>query len=288
MTIDVVFGTLAIHVIAEPPDVDPPSLRGSFRHTRLRLHGAGRKNAHHDQHEHEATGHVTPFHADEQSLLNACLAAAAAIGLQPRGAMSIKALTFVRGTVVAGFHARTSLYRNGGRLMSSRSKWGVLVGVCFVLLTGGEGLRAQARFEAVTRDAVDAVPGLQVITIRDRALNACYTLFVIEAAKQVPPLPPLEMLSPDEAAAERDGRLSQLIAALEQSSSVAVPGTLGPNILQYEWEAQKAQSEFERALREAEVARLEAPLKRIADAPHFAVSGPAPCGGASASQEKKR
>ena len=42
MTIDVVFGTLAIHVIAESPDVDPPSLRGSFRHTRLRLHGDGR------------------------------------------------------------------------------------------------------------------------------------------------------------------------------------------------------------------------------------------------------
>jgi hypothetical protein len=164
--------------------------------------------------------------------------------------------------------------------MSSQRQWLVCIVTCFVPLTGGGALGAQARFEGMTRDGVAAVPGLQVIMVRDNTLNACYTLFVIDAASPLQALPPIEARSVQNAAAERDRRLSELSTELEKTRSTVVAGTLGPDILKYEWEGQKAQSEFERVLLENEVARLEAPLKRIADAPKLAVSGPAPCGAA--------
>jgi hypothetical protein len=171
--------------------------------------------------------------------------------------------------------------------MSSQRQWHVCVVTCFVLLTSG-ALGAQARFEAMSRDAVAAVPGLQVITIRDNTLNACYTLFVIDAAPPLQPLPPIETRSVQNAAAERDRRLSELSTELEKTRSTVVAGTLGPDILKYEWEGQKVQSEFERVLLENEVTRLEAPLKRIADAPKLAVSGPAPCGASVSSLQREK
>lgn len=145
-------------------------------------------------------------------------------------------------------------------------------------LMAGASLHAQARFEALTHDQVAGAPGLEIVTVRDQALKVCYTLFVIDGA------PPGQgaLVEPvvDDAVAQRDRRLSDLSAEYERSLSTATPGTLGPNVLKFEWEGQKAQSDYERAVRERELARIEARL--IASARKLAVSGPSPCAGSPA------
>jgi hypothetical protein len=151
-----------------------------------------------------------------------------------------------------------------------------IVALCALLATG-RTFHAQARFEAVTHDAVPVVPGLEVVTIRDKVVNDCYTLFVIHPVRPAQNLDHVEPMSVEGAAAQRDHRLSELSAELENALRAAVPGTLGPDSLKYQWEGQKAQSEFERVLRETELAKLEAWLRPIADTPRLAVAGPAPC-----------
>jgi hypothetical protein len=151
------------------------------------------------------------------------------------------------------------------------------IGALCALLAIGTTLHAQARFEAMTRDAVAAVPGLEVVTIRDNAVNNCYTLFVIHPVRPAQNLDQVEPMSVEGAAAQRDHRLSELSAEFENALWAALPGTLGPDSLKYQWEGQKAQSEFERVLRETELAKLEAWLRPIADAPRLAVAGPGPC-----------
>jgi hypothetical protein len=86
---------------------------------------------------------------------------------------------------------------------------------------------------------------------------------------------PGELASVDDAIVQRDRRLSDLSAEFERSLSTATPGTLGPNVLKFEWDGQKVQSDYERALREHELARLE--VRLIAAARKVAVSGPSPC-----------
>jgi hypothetical protein len=156
-----------------------------------------------------------------------------------------------------------------------QSKWLAILGICGALVTGGASLRAQARFVAVGREAVAGASGLEVVTIRDQTLAACYTVFVMEATPTQ--APPVELTSIDAALAQRDRRLADLSGELERSLATATPGTLGPNVLRFEWEGQKAQADYERALREHEMARLEARL--IATARKMAVSGPSPCPG---------
>jgi hypothetical protein len=153
-----------------------------------------------------------------------------------------------------------------------RSYWIASVGVAVIACATSIG--AQVRFEALTREPVAGAPGLEVVTIRDQALMVCYTVFVIDGA---PPgqIAPSEPATFDDAVAQRDRRLSDLSSEFERSLSTAVPGTLGPNVLKFEWEGQKAQSDYERALRERELARLEARL--IVGARKLAVTGPSPC-----------
>jgi hypothetical protein len=149
--------------------------------------------------------------------------------------------------------------------------------VLFALAADPAGLRAQGRFEAVTQDPVVAVPGLQIVTVHDHAQNVCYTVFVMRVARPLANPSRGEPTSVEDAAARRDHRLSQLSVEFQRGLPGAVPATLGSDPLRYQWEAQKIQSEFERALREAELARLERWLEQIASAPKLAVSGPVAC-----------
>jgi hypothetical protein len=149
-------------------------------------------------------------------------------------------------------------------------------GVTAALLTASTA-HAQ-RFDAARREAVAAIPGLDVIMIRDTVLNACYTLFVMEpVGESARPLRADPASIPD-LANERDRRLAALLAEYEQSQYAAVPGFPVPNPLRYAWEGNKVQSEYERRLRDKEISRLEEQLAHMASTPRLAVTGPVPCG----------
>jgi hypothetical protein len=162
--------------------------------------------------------------------------------------------------------------------MSRRQALLVGASALCALLTGGAELRAQGRFVAVTRDTITAVPGLQIVTIRDTVQEACYVLFMIEGAQPPTIQPPADFATLEAAAALRDHRLQELSTEFERALFAPVPAVPAPNRLQFEWEGQKAQSEFDRVFLKSEFARLEDWLVLIAHGPKLAVSGPAPCG----------
>jgi hypothetical protein len=139
------------------------------------------------------------------------------------------------------------------------------------------GLDAQARFEALSRDAVAAVPGLQVVAVRDATLNVCFTLFVFAPVQPAAP-PRAEPRNISDAATTRDQQLAALGTEFERGLSAASPAMLVNNPLKFQWEAQKAQSEYEHTLRQSELARIEDQLAQIQSTPRLAVSGPVSCG----------
>jgi len=64
-----------------------------------------------------------------------------------------------------------------------------LAGVAALLvwsLGAGSGAASQSRFELLGQDAVAAVTGLTVYTIRDRATAGCYMLFALDPAQSAP------------------------------------------------------------------------------------------------------
>jgi hypothetical protein len=162
--------------------------------------------------------------------------------------------------------------------MSLRLPWiPMIVTLLCAMLAGSPPAIAQGRFTVVSRDVVATSPNLQVIGVRDNAQDSCYLIFVIETS-----LPPVDRLivQPSDvaaAAALRDHRLAELNQIYETrgfgSQYVGTPA----NVMPYQFEAQKIQSEFERVLRQDELGRLQEQLERIAAAPRVAVSGPAPC-----------
>jgi hypothetical protein len=153
----------------------------------------------------------------------------------------------------------------------------ILTIVTFCTMLTASGVMAQGRFTLVSREVISTSPTLQVIGVRDAAQDSCYLIFVIEAS-----LPPADRLivQPSDvvaAATLRDNRLAELNHIYETrgfgSQYVGTPA----NVMPYQFEAQKIQSEFERVLRQDELGRLQEQLERIAAAPKVAVSGPAPC-----------
>ena len=155
---------------------------------------------------------------------------------------------------------------------------GRLIGAALLcaIATAPVSLQAQTRFTMLSRETVSLMPTLEVITIRDAAQDSCYQLFTIDLSPPSSNRVAIQPTDVAEAAARRDRRLVELSRAYEQSFGslyVATPA----NILPYQFEAQKIQSEFERVLREQELARFEAQLERILTGPKVAVSGPAPC-----------
>ncbi len=150
-------------------------------------------------------------------------------------------------------------------------------------LVAAASLHGQARFEVASRETVGSVSGLEIVTVRDTALNACYTLFVFRPVPELAP-PRVDTTTVQEAASERDRKLAALSEEFERGLPGAVPATLGANPLKYEWEGDKVQSDYERLVREREMARLEERLDLIAGEPRIAVAGPAPCEAAAPSR----
>ena len=151
-----------------------------------------------------------------------------------------------------------------------------------VVLAASAPAHAQ-RFTAVGREAVTAIPGLEIVTLRDAVLNVCYTLFMLEPTLQPSPVTIPDSRSLQELADERDRRLAALLAEHERQQYAPVPGFV-PNSLRYAWEGTRVQGEFDRALRDKELNRLEEQLARLAAAPRLTVTGPAPCAPAAAAK----
>jgi hypothetical protein len=153
---------------------------------------------------------------------------------------------------------------------------GATSSVLCALLAGAGAVQAQARFDSVTREAVAAVPGLEVLTVRDRALESCYTLFLFQPPSPAAVAPPVDSTTLAAAAAERDSRLDALSADLQRTALNQRPG-LVPSPLRYQFEGEKVLADFEQVAREAILARLDARLTAIAAAPRLAVAGPLRC-----------
>ncbi|HVG56792.1 MAG TPA: hypothetical protein VM846_20305 [Vicinamibacterales bacterium] len=132
------------------------------------------------------------------------------------------------------------------------------------------------RFDAARRETVAAIPGLDVVTIRDTTTNTCYTLFILEPSIQPTPSSVPDQRSAQELADERDRRLAGLLAEYERSQFAPVPGFPVPT-LRYGWEGNRVMSEYEQRLRDKDFSRLEEQIARLAAAPRLAVAGPAPC-----------
>jgi hypothetical protein len=165
-----------------------------------------------------------------------------------------------------------------------RAQTHVIAGALCAMAAAATALQAQARFEILSRDAVAvspaqavAVPGLQIVTVRDNAIGACYTVFVMDPPRSAESAPRVDTSSVDAAAARRDRQLADLTGEFDRALASPTPGTLGPSSLRYELEGQKIQSDFDRTLREQDVARIERRLEQMAQLPRMAVSGPAAC-----------
>jgi hypothetical protein len=116
--------------------------------------------------------------------------------------------------------------------------------VAFALSAGLSS--AQARFELVDRSVVTGAPGLRLITLRD-------------------------------AATARDRRLADLLHGFEHEVG-AIPGTIIPNPMKYDWQAQAAQFEFALNVIAHEFARLEQQIERASTASRTGITAvPAPC-----------
>src|SRR5262245_24461380 len=141
----------------------------------------------------------------------------------------------------------------GGRMW--RRQWLGMVGAGLALLAWVMPIGAQGRFDAVTREPIGGLQGSEVLTIRDNVMKVCYTLFVLSPTAPAQPAAPFESITLESAITQRDRRLTDLSSELERSMATAVPGTLGPNVLKYEWEGQKVHSAFDQIVREKEIDR---------------------------------
>jgi hypothetical protein len=161
--------------------------------------------------------------------------------------------------------------------MFSRSLLKRASALVFVCLGAAPVLSAQSRFEAVTRDAVSGIPGLQAVIIRDNVLHTCYTAFVVEGSPPIANGAPTESSNLQAAAAARDRQLEDLSATFEGAVWNQIPGTPNPNPLRYQWEATKIQDAFNLTVLDQEITRLERRLERIVDQPRVVSVSPVQC-----------
>jgi hypothetical protein len=136
----------------------------------------------------------------------------------------------------------------------------------------------------VVREAVAAVPGLEVVSVRDRALGSCYTVFLFQPQSPAPITDPVDSLTLDAALGKRDRKLEALSADLQRLVETQRTVTV-PNPLRYHFDGLRALADFEQVAREASLARIDARLAEIAAAPRLAVAGPSPCPSAAPAAE---
>ena len=118
----------------------------------------------------------------------------------------------------------------------------------------------QSRYEAIDRSNVTGVPGLRIINIRDNALRTCYAVFLADSIDS-DNASRSELTELHSAVNARDQRLVDLLSAFEQDRSVFA-GTMTPNPLKYEWQANTAQVDFALSALNNMFARLEQDLLR--------------------------
>jgi hypothetical protein len=133
---------------------------------------------------------------------------------------------------------------------------------------------AQQRFVLVGSEPQLALPGLEIVTIRDTVQDACYLLFVVKGRPAGLEQAPLAL---EAAKAERDRKLAALAGQFDRAQYTPAPGVPQASPLRYEWEAQKAQSDYERALLDYHFKQLEDSIAQVAASARLAVTGPAPC-----------
>jgi len=157
--------------------------------------------------------------------------------------------------------------------MTRQRPTATVIGAWCVLLAASATIRAQVRFDAVAREAVAAVPGLEILSVRDQALGSCYTLFLFQPQSPAPVTAPVDSTTLDAAVAERNRRLDALSANLQRLVETQRVVTV-PNPLRYQFDGEKALADFEQVARETGLARVDARLAEIATTPRLAVAGP--------------
>jgi hypothetical protein len=145
-----------------------------------------------------------------------------------------------------------------------------MAAIAFVV-AGATTAGAQGRFDAVEQNAIDGVPGLQVITIRDTMLK---TLL-----RGVCPRGRIayQRASPSGTARHRAGegrtRCSpRPTAARVRAGARRDSGNDHSNPLRYDWQAEATEMEFMLFALEQQFARLQQELDRIAAASQMAMS----------------
>jgi hypothetical protein len=119
----------------------------------------------------------------------------------------------------------------------------------------------QSRYEAIDRSDVIGVSGLRIINVRDNLLKTCYAVFLADSTDSADAARGIELTELRRAVTARDQRLVDLLGAFEQDRSVYA-GTIAPNPLKYEWQANTAQVDFALAALNNMFARLEQDLLR--------------------------
>jgi hypothetical protein len=147
--------------------------------------------------------------------------------------------------------------------------------VVYALAAGAAA--AQARFEMTDESTVAGVSGLRLLALRDNALQTCYLVFLADAANQADLAARITATDIPDAIATRDQRLVDLLHAFE-SERGAIPGTIIPNPMKYDWQAENAQMEFALTVLAHEFARLEQQIRSASVASRAGVTAvPAPC-----------
>jgi len=127
------------------------------------------------------------------------------------------------------------------------------------MVTTVEG--GQSRYEAIDRSDVTGVSGLRIISVRDNLLKTCYAVFLADSTDPADTGAHVELTELRRAVTARDQRLVDLLSAFDQDRSVYA-GTIAPNPLKYEWQADTAQVDFALAALNNMFARLEQDLLR--------------------------
>ena len=123
------------------------------------------------------------------------------------------------------------------------------------------GEAGQSRYEATDQNDVTGVSGLRIINIRDNLLKTCYAVFLADSTEPANIGSRIELTEMRSAATAREQRLVDLLTAFDQDRSVFA-GTMTPNPLRYDWQANAAQVDFALAALNNMFARLEQDLLR--------------------------
>lgn len=125
--------------------------------------------------------------------------------------------------------------------------------ICAAAIGFGADGSAQARFHVLGTDAVDAIHGMRVYTLRDDEAGACFRLFVLrsdgEAAREAIP-PPAATLSSDQLEKVRISHALQEATAARDEQVVQLRSRRSSTwTVEYETERERIEQDYESAVR---------------------------------------